>query len=227
MRARQQPEIAMTATTRSTTSDSSPEQSFVLDDVDWTFYETLLDRVADRHVFVTYDRGRLELMSPSFRHDKRARCLGLLVNIVAEELGIPLQGGGSTTFRRKDLDKGLEPDQCFYVKNVNRIVGREAIDLAVDPPPDLAIEVEISRRMIKRVPLYESMGVPELWRDDGNHVRVFQLGADGTYQPATRSPSFPTFPLDQLDHLLELARTTDEMNWMRTVRQWVRSNVQA
>jgi len=207
-----------------TTTALPSEQQFVLDDVDWQFYESLLDRFGDRHIFITYDRGRLELMSPSFKHDKRGRLIGLLIAVLAE-LAIPIQGGGSTTFRRKDLDKGLEPDECFYIKNVDRILGKDEIDLSVDPPPDLAIEVEISRRMIERVPLYESLGVPELWRDDGEHIRVFQAGDDGHYQPANRSASFPMISLEQMDRLLATAATTDEMNWMRTVRAWVRSHL--
>ncbi len=201
------------------------EQRFVLEDVDWQFYESLLQKVGDRHIFVTYDRGRLELMSPSFRHDKRARYIGLLVNVLAEELRIPIQGGGSTTFRREDLDRGLEPDQCFYVANANRILGKEELDLSVDPPPDLAIEVEITLRAIKRVPIYESLGIPELWRDDGEHVRVFKLSAAGRYEETAKSLGFPMLPPHQIDRLLGLATGMDEMNWTRTVREWVKMHL--
>ena len=201
------------------------EQQFLLEDADWELYEAILERVGDRHIFVTYDRGRLELMSPSYKHDKRGRRIALIINILAEELQIPIEGGGSTTFRRQDLDKGLEPDECFYVQNVNRIVGKSEIDLSLDPPPDLAIEVEISRRMIKRVPIYESMGVPEIWRDDGKQVRVFQLGTDGHYHQTECSASFPMMPLEQIERLLELANCMDQMNWTRTVRKWIRENL--
>jgi Uma2 family endonuclease len=201
------------------------EQRFVLEDVDWQFYEDLLERVGDRHIFITYDRGRLELMSPSWEHAKRGRRIGLLISILAEELEIPIEGGGSTTFRREDLQRGLEPDECFYVKNVDRVRGKRKIDLSVDPPPDLVIEVEISRRMLARLPLYEALGVPELWRDDGQHVRVFTLGTDGRYHEAEHSPSFPMLPVEQLSRLLETGIATDEMNWMRNVRRWVKKNL--
>jgi len=201
------------------------EQQFLLEDADWELYEAILERVGDRHIFVTYDRGRLELMSPSYKHDMRGRAIALLVNILAEELQIPLQGAGSTTFRREDLDQGLEPDECFYIRNVNRVIGKSEIDLSVDPAPDLAIEVEISRRMIKRVPIYESMGVPEIWRDDGEHVRVYQLGTDGHYHQAQSSASFPMMPLDQIERLLALATTMDQMNWTRAARKWIRENL--
>lgn len=201
------------------------EQQFVLDDVDWQFYENLLEQVGDRHIFITYDRGRLELMSPSFKHDKRGRRIGLLISILAEELEIPIEGGGSTTFRRKDLKRGLEPDECFYIGNVDRIRGKDEIDLAIDPPPDLAVEIEISRRMIERAPVYAALGVPELWRDNGEELRVFTLGDDGHYHEATQSVSFPMLPLDQLNRLLKDGISNDEMNWMRNTRRWVQKNL--
>jgi Uma2 family endonuclease len=201
------------------------EQQFVLDDVDWAFYESVLERIGDRHIFVTYDQGRLEFMSPSFKHDKRGRFIGLLINVVSEELGIRMQGGGSTTFRRKDLDKGLEPDQCFYVKNVDHVIDKDEIDLSIDPPPDLAIEVEISRRMIKRIPIYESLGVAEIWRDDGTNVSFHVLGPDRKYRQVEQSASFPMLPRNEIDRILLEAETTDEMSWMRSVRKWVRENL--
>jgi Uma2 family endonuclease len=199
------------------------QQQFVLEDADWQLYEETLKRVGDRHVFVTYDRGRLELLSPSYEHDRRARLLGLLVNVVAEELSIRIIGGGSTTFRRKDLKQGLEPDQCFYVQNVDRIIGKKKIDLTVDPPPDLAIEVEISRRIVQRLPIYEALGVPEIWRDDGKHVRVFVLEKSGEYKQSDISRSFAKLPMNEVDRLLAQADAVDEMTWMRGVRNWVRT----
>ena len=208
-----------------TTSAAPMGQRFLLDGVDGEFYESLLGKLGDRHIFVTYDRGRLELRSPSWKHDKRARLLGLLIAILAEEFGIPIEGGGSATFRREDLERGLEADQCFYVRNVDRVRGKDEIDLSHDPPPDLAIEVEISQRLLDRVSIYAALGIGELWRDDGEHVRVYQLGADGEYGEQKCSPSFPMLPLEQVDRFMEMRHTLDEMNWLRTVRQWVRNNL--
>jgi len=201
------------------------EQRFVMEDVDWEFYETVLQRVGDRHVFVTYDKGRLELMSPSYRHDRRAHLIGLLINVLGEELLIGVMGGGSTTFRRKDKETGLEPDQCFYVQHVDAIRGKEEIDLAVDPPPDLAIEVEISRRMIKRIPLYAALGVPELWRDDGKEVRAFQLDPTGEYKPIEKSFAFPMVSMSELTRLLKLSSTMDDVQWMRAIRKEIKGKI--
>jgi Uma2 family endonuclease len=201
------------------------DQRFVLDGVDWTTYESMLRSLGDRHLFLTYDRGRLELMSPSFKHDDLGRLLGLLIHILADETDLPLKGCGSTTFRRRDLDRGLEPDECFYVANEARIRGKEEIDLSTDPPPDLAVEVEISRRLLDRVEIYAALGVPELWRHDGERLSVFRLDPAGKYQPCDRSPTFPAMPLDKVDALLKDARNLDEVKWARTARTWIRENV--
>lgn len=203
----------------------STEQQFRLDFVDWDFYEHVLEQVGDRHVFVTFFDGSIELMSPSWEHDKRGRRLGLLVSVLSEELGIDIEGGGSTTFKLEERKVGLEPDECFYVKNAERVRGKKKIDLSVDPPPDLAIEVEVSRRMIKRLPLYAVLRVREIWRDDGQHVHIHTLGDDGEFRETKQSDSFPMMPLEQINRFLDLAESTTEMNWVRTVRQWVKQNL--
>src|SRR5688500_8470559 len=117
-----------------TVAISQPEQHFVLDGMDWAAYEALLRAMEDRRVFVTYDRGRVELMSPSWEHESRAEAIGQTIRILAEELNIPIKGGGSTTFRREDLDRGLEADKCFYVRNEARVRGKRKLDLSIDPP---------------------------------------------------------------------------------------------
>ena len=154
-----------------------PEQHFVLTGVNWQGYESLLEAIGEQRVFITYDRGKVELMSPSWEHDNRAETIGQLVRIIAEELDIAIKGGGSTTFRREDVDRGLEADKCFYIRHERRVRGKKKIDLSVDPPPDLCIEVEISRRLLGRVSIYAELGVPELWRDDGKELRIGELSA--------------------------------------------------
>jgi Uma2 family endonuclease len=192
--------------------------------VDWAFYQDVLRRLQDRRLFVTYDNGAIEIMSPSFKHDDTGRLLGLLIHFLADELDVPLKGGRSTTFRREDLDKGLEPDECFYVANEPRIRGKDAIDLSVDPPPDLAVEVEISRRLLDRIKIYAALGVPELWRHDGKRLGVSVLRA-GRYVPVDHSPTFPLVPLSQIDAFIEQAKELDEIAWGRKVRAWLRDHL--
>ena len=91
-------------------------QRIILRGISWETYEHLLDDMGDSHAaHFAYDQGKLEIMVPSERHEKPNRTLALLVDVLAEELNIDLQRLGSTTFKRKDLQKGLEPDSCFYI----------------------------------------------------------------------------------------------------------------
>ncbi|HEY2584397.1 MAG TPA: Uma2 family endonuclease [Tepidisphaeraceae bacterium] len=199
------------------------EQGFVLDNVSWEFYEHLLSEVGDRHIFVTYDRGRLEIMSPSFRHERYAELLGALVRILATELKAPIIGGGSTTFRRRKSEAGLEPDRCFYIQNANSIRGKTELNLAIDPPPDLAIEIEISRRLANRVEVYRRLRMPEIWCDDGTRLQILCL-ADNGYESADQSRAFPQFSATQLHDLLMLSAGIDETEWALKVREWLRTN---
>ncbi|MBI3271753.1 MAG: Uma2 family endonuclease [Planctomycetes bacterium] len=201
------------------------EQHFVLQDVDWEFYESLLSRLGDRPLFLTYDRGRLELMSPSEEHESFGRLVGRLIETLTLELDIPLYSVGSTTFRREDLDRGLEPDECCYIQNELKVRAVEEIDLTRDPPPDLVVEIEISRRLLDREGIYAALGVPELWRFDGERLRVYQLGPAGVYQLAERSVCLPMLPPAEVERFVGLRKTTDETTLVRSFRSWVRQTL--
>ena len=210
---------------KATPSEPEARERFVFEEVDWKFYEQVLRAVGDRRVFVTYYRGRLEVMSPSYEHDWYAERLASLVSILGDELNVENVGGGSTTFRRRRASAGLEPDRCFYIRNVAAVLGKRRIDLNVDPPPDLAIEVEISRRLGERVSVYEALRVPELWRYNGRVLRVLELRDDGTYVERDRSIAFPTLPLEQVHRFMQMGWEMGNVEWGRAVRDWVRRNL--
>jgi Uma2 family endonuclease len=201
------------------------DQHFIIDGVDWAFYDAMLKLMEDRRVFITYDRGRLELMSPSQRHEKASRRLGVLVNILCEELDIDFDGLQSTTLRREDLDRGCEPDQCFYIQNLAAIRGKAQLDLPNDPPPDLVVEIEVSRRLSEREAICAELGVPELWRHDGIKLRVFTLDAVRTYVPASRSRCLPSVPLEKIEWLVAMGANLSEGTWTKRARQWIRENL--
>src|SRR5688500_6748040 len=102
----------------------------------------------------------------------------------------------SVTLRREDLERGLEPDNCFYTTRWRAIIGKKRFDLTRDPPPDLAIEIDVTSSSLDRQGIYAALGVPEIWRFDGESLRVFQLGPDGDYRACERSPTFPELPLE-------------------------------
>jgi Uma2 family endonuclease len=201
-------------------------RGFLLRDVSWEFYGRLLREIGDQRVFVTYDHGSLELMSPSWKHERFAELFGSLIRLIAAELKVPLIGGGSTTFRSQASGVGLEPDRCFYIQHVAAVTGKQELDLAIDPPPDLVVEIEISRRMLDRLDLYARLGVPEVWRCDGRRLEVLLLTSDG-YQTSIQSAAFPRIPIDQVIPILDQSWLTDETQWAEAVRQWIRSAVRA
>jgi Uma2 family endonuclease len=215
---------AMTATLPP--ASQSSEERFLFEAADWDFYESVLEKLADRHVFATFDGRSLELMSPSWEHERYSELAGVLIRILSSELGMPYRGGGSTRFKRKDLDAGLEPDRCFYIRNARVVRGKREIDLSVDPPPDLVIEIEISHRLLDRVRIYEMLGVPELWRYNGKSLRVFVADGKGKYRQVDRSPTFPSLPLKQVDEFLKMTwDVPDDLAWETAVRTWVRQNL--
>lgn len=202
---------------------NDPEQRFLIFNVPWDGYEMMLKLLDERPIRVTYDRGTLELMSPSIPHEEVGRLLGILIQAIAEELDLPCLGLKSTTWKRRLLARGIEADESFYLANTGLIVAKgKKVDLEVDPPPDLCIEVEITKSALKRMGIYAALGVPEVWRHDGTTLRVAVLRPDGTYAERDSSPSFPFLPLAEVVRLVAMAEGMDHSRWGRQVRAWVR-----
>jgi len=201
---------------------SPPEQRIVLDNITWDVYERLLAAHRDRSVpRFTYDRGRLEIMSPSPAHERLKHTVALFVEVVAEELQINVEGLGSTTFRREDLQRGFEPDECFYVQNAARIRGEPELDLTLDPPPDVVIEIDFTSSSLAKFPIFAQLGVPEVWRYDGRHWQIVCL--TGTeYSPQTQSMALPGLTVEAMTGLLHESLTLERLAWLRQVRAWVR-----
>ena len=217
-----------TATTAETPArQATAEPRIVLRGVGWDVYETLLHRLEGQPIRLTYDRGDLELMSPSPEHEEFGNLLGRMVETITEELRLPCIGAGSTTWRKKLKDRGLEADECYYLESVPRLRGRRKdLDLAIDPPPDLAIEVEISRGSFDRMQIYAQLKVPEVWRFDGEDLFIELLQPDGTYQTSPTSRCFPFLdPAEIVDWLKQGASSEDHSEWGRRFREWVRNEL--
>lgn len=199
------------------------ERRVVLPHVSWDTYERLLADDEERRVpRITYDRGVLELVSPSTPHEEDARLLTLLVDIVAAKLGIPTRSVGSMTYRREDLERGFEPDASFYVQHEASIRGRRQIDLKVDPPPDVVIEMEYSRTAVDKLALFAAMGIPEVWRSDGRRVSILVL-TEGAYQPAATSHALPVLTPELIQNFLAASRESLSHEWFHLVSDWARA----
>jgi Uma2 family endonuclease len=200
------------------------ETRFMLWDIGWSGYETMLALVGDGHVRLSYDQGDLELISPSQSHERFKKTFGRFVEVNAMELRIRCEPGGSTTWRREDLDRGLEPDECYYIANAGLVAGREA-DLSADPPPDLAIELVLSPSRLDRMRIYAGLGIPEVWRFNGETLRFHVLGADGTYTTRDNSRGFPFLtPAEVLQWVLK-TRGMDHTEWACELQAWVHAEL--
>lgn len=163
----------------------------------------------------------LEIMSPSPEHEAYNRSIALLVEAVAEELSIDVYDLGSTTFRSEDLERGFEPDSCFYIRNEERVRGKNRIDLTVDPPPDLVIEVDITSPSINKLPIYARLEVPEVWRYDGKNLEILKLEDNG-YVEVSESAALPSLTSSVLAGLVERSKSLRRTVWLREVREAAR-----
>jgi Uma2 family endonuclease len=206
-----------------TTVLGAPEQRVVMTGVSWATYERLLADLKDSSSpRLTFDKGVLEVVSPSAEHEESNRTISLLVEVVAEEFGVDVRSLGSTTFRREDLEQGFEPDSCFYVQNEARMRGKREIDLTVDPPPDLIVEVDITSPSLQKLPLYARVGVPEVWRYDGERMTIYRP-AGGDYEVAEVSAVLPGVTVRDLTRFLEESRTQRRTLWLKGVREWAQT----
>lgn len=203
-------------------SEVSVERRLVLDDIDWSTYRKLSDTLSGRHLRVTYDRGRLELMTISRLHGELCRLLARLVAVLTEEFNLPCGSCGDMTCDSESEDRGIEPDECFYIENESAVRGKESIDLSVDPPPDLAIEVDVSRDSRRRLSVYAALGVPEVWRFDGSSLTIYTRQPDGKYQIADASPHFPAVPPAEVEAVIARRAEMDHNGLARLLRVRVR-----
>ncbi len=198
-------------------------QSVMLQGVQWSTYQALSqDLMREPGSRLIYDQGRLEIMVPLPPHERDKSRLGRIVEIATEELETEILSLGSTTWSREDLQRGLEPNECFYIQYEPQVRGKDRIDLAQDPPPDLAIEVDNASSSLNRLAIYAALGVPEVWRFDGESLVIYCLEGD-RHESVARSRALP--PLAQEDILTWMVNSYSqgETTWARAVRQWIRA----
>jgi Uma2 family endonuclease len=198
------------------------KRRMVLENVTWETYEHILSDHRDCPVpRFTFDRGRLEIISPSSEHEELKQALTLLVEVLADELQIDIRNLGSTTFKRSELDRGFEADACFYVQSAEQIHGKTRIEPAVDQAPDLVIEIEVTAPVLNKLPIYAGFRVPEIWRYDGSRLAILHL-VGGEYSERGQSLAFPRASSPEISHLLQECLSLRRTAWLNGVRKWVR-----
>jgi len=201
--------------------------SVVLHGIPWKLYRELRKMAENYNIRMTYDRGELEIMSPSAEHERIATVLGDLITIWAVERATPIRSCRIMTIRRSLLERGFEPDNCYYVQHEPEMWDKKKIRFKVDPPPDLAIEVEVTRKLLNKMGIYAAFRVPELWHWSGNALKVLELCSDGQYVARETSLCFPAFPIAKAEEIVRQLGTLHETDLILSFRDWVRNDAQA
>lgn len=194
-----------------------------LQNVGWDEYEHLLSQMnALPGRRVTYDSGRLIIMSPSHEHEFYKVCISGLARVLADELDMVVEGAGATTLKSRLLAKGVEPDECFYVRNAAHIIGKLTLDLRTDPPPDVVVEIDTTNDSLDKFHVYAALGVPEIWRYDGERMKFYGLVGEG-YQAIEHSLAFPSLAAADLARFVELSKTAGQTAALKAFREELRA----
>jgi Uma2 family endonuclease len=187
------------------TSAPTQQAAVVLRGVSWATYQALIrDLESEPAKHLTYDQGTLEIVTPLPPHEGFKRRMGRLVEVMTEETETEIRSLGSTTWRRDDLQKGLEADECYYIQHEVAVRGKTEIDLAIDPPPDLAIEVDNTSSSMNRLEIYAALEVPEIWRYDGETLTIYGL-VEGAYAAQETSAVLPLLQRKDILRFLQIS----------------------
>lgn len=202
-----------------------PAPGTLLTGVRWETYQALsLDLAENPSKQLTYDEGKLEIMTPLPEHEINKGFLGRLVQTTTEVLGLEVASLGSTTLSREDIKKGVEPDECYYITNEELVRGKTSFDFQVDPVPDLAIEVDVTSSSLNRLEIYAALGIGEVWRFDGKSLLIYCL-QEGVYEQEERSKILPILSRSVILDFLQRRGARGENALIVEFRQWLQKRV--
>ncbi|MBU7582545.1 MAG: Uma2 family endonuclease [Nostoc sp. TH1S01] len=202
------------------------EQRTVLHNVSWETFEALLrDTGEHRGSRFAYDCGTLEIMTPLFEHENPKIQFDRLIFALVEELSLEIKSAGSTTLKRRLLKRGIEPDNCYYIQTESRVRNKETLDLETDPPPDLAIEVDITSSSVNKFNIYAALGITELWRYNGQNLKFYRL-LEGQYIECEFSIAFAIVSVGDMSRFIAQSKTMGEIALLKLFRTWVRSQLE-
>ena len=200
-----------------------PENPTLLMGIRWETYQALLlDLAENPSKKLTYDQGALEIITPLPEYEINKGFLGRLVQTTTELLGLEISILGSTTLSRKDLQKGVEPDECYYITDKELVRGKIKFDFNHDPPPDLAIEIDITSSSLDRLTIYAALGIQEIWRFDGENLFIYCLQY-GNYQEQEKSNVLPILSRSVILNFLIRRGEKGENVLLREFREWLQN----
>lgn len=201
-----------------------PGQQLLVEDVNWAQFESILAELGEHRASrISYSNGRLEIMVPLPEHEKAKEIIGDMVKILLEARQIAFESLGSTTLKNERMSQAVEPDTCFYIQNQAAVIGKNRLDMSVEPPPDLAIEIDLTSRT--QLDNYRILGVPELWRYARRGLQINVLQAE-QYIESDVSPTFPNIPIVELVNQYALqSQVAGRTQAIQAFRNWVRENL--
>jgi Uma2 family endonuclease len=207
-----------------------PLQRFVFDGLSWAQYEALLASLGERRLRHTYTKGSLEVVTPSYDHEWSKTLIGDLIATLCRALRLPRQNAGSTTMKREGWERGLEPDECFFVgkKSVAAMRGKTEFDADRDPSPDLVVEIDVTASSDQRIEMYRRMRVPEVWRSKNETIVFLGLSKDGRYRQIKKSRHFPFLSSQELTRFVAMRHELgDDTEVELRFEEWVRQQIKA
>jgi Uma2 family endonuclease len=201
-----------------------PGQQLLVEDVNWQQFESILAELGERRASrLSYSNGRLEIMVPLPEHEKAKEIIGDMVKILLEARQIAFESLGSTTLKNQRMSQAVEPDTCFYIQNQAAVIGKNRLDMSVDPPPDLAIEIDLTSRT--QLDNYQILGVPELWRYARRGLQINVLQAE-QYIESDVSPTFPNIPIVELvNQYTQQSQVAGRTRAIQAFKSWVGENL--
>lgn len=195
--------------------------SIHLPNIQWETYEGIVKELeGEGRVRVIYDRGDLYLMTKSRRHEIISRLFFPLIEVLVEARGGDFLSIGEATLNSRLASRGIEADECFYFDHIAEQNQEKEYDLAIDPPPDLAIEVDFSNSSVDKDGIYAALRVPELWRYEEGIVTFYRLVGDA-YEEITHSEQFPNLSADVLPQFFEIGQTRGTIAMKRAFANWL------
>jgi len=198
-------------------------EHIVLYDVTWRAYTRILEAMGNRRFRHTYADGELEIMTLSPEHEWTKKILARFIENLSIELQVRITSAGSTTLKRELKQRGLEPDESYYIAHFATVRGLKRINLNRHPPPDLVIEIDVTNKSKDRLEPYAQLGVPEIWHHDAGKIRFLKLSPEGVYRAVKKSQAFPMVASDDIQRFLAMQNKLDEFDLVNAFIAWARS----
>ncbi len=196
-------------------------QRAILHRIAWNQFEKILEELGEHRASrIAYYDGTLEIRMPLPEHERAKVIIGDLLKILLDELNLEWESLGSSTFKSIKMSVGIEPDDCFYIKNYAAMIGKKRLDLEIDPPPDIAIEVDLTSNT--QISAYQALGVPEIWRYQQGKLLIYIL-RNGKYSESDTSLAFANLPvIEGISQFLERSNDIPISAVRREFRQWLK-----